>query len=310
MDRGQEELRVLGFFGIFKESFKIVFSWKKIFSQITLALILPFSFIYLFHIQISELLSGKINKARNGVYFWLFEAVYFIFLLILSLVSTSAVVYTIASIYTAKEATFKKVIGVTPRVWKRLMVTFLWIFLVLFVYEVIAAVLFYLWARFCGFSNVGLGIFVVLVILYLIGLIYICVVWQLASVLSVLEDAKGIKATNKSKALLKGKMGVAVGVFLTLTFCLSGVQVLFEMAVVQNWERNKGISIPVAILCLLLLCIVFLFGFVTETVLYFVCKSHHNEDIERSSLADHLEVYHGNYVRLRPKGVQMGEVNV
>jgi hypothetical protein len=51
MEREQEEMQFLGVFGIYKEAYKIIFSWRKIFSQITLALILPLSFILLAHVQ-------------------------------------------------------------------------------------------------------------------------------------------------------------------------------------------------------------------------------------------------------------------
>ncbi|KAJ6774139.1 PROTEIN putative-RELATED [Salix purpurea] len=60
------------------------------------------------------------------------------FLLIFSLLSTAAVVYTIACIYTAREVTFKKVMSVVPKVWKRLMITFLSIFIAVFLYNVVS----------------------------------------------------------------------------------------------------------------------------------------------------------------------------
>ncbi|KAK7828719.1 hypothetical protein CFP56_029993 [Quercus suber] len=69
MDREQEDLQFLGFFGVFKESFKIIFSWRRIFSQITLALILPLSFIFLAHIQISQLLFFKILNDQDTLDF-------------------------------------------------------------------------------------------------------------------------------------------------------------------------------------------------------------------------------------------------
>ncbi|KAE7998344.1 hypothetical protein FH972_002899 [Carpinus fangiana] len=333
MDREQEDMQFLGFFGILKESMKIIFTWKRIFSQITLALILPLSFIFLAHFQISQLLFIKIlnneselEYTRKGsptysklsdtisserAAFWLFKAFYFTFLLILSLLSTSAVVYTIASIYTAKDITFKKVMSVVPRVWKRLMVTFLWSFAVVLLYNFVSATLFYFWARYYGFYKIGIAIFIALVILYVIGFVYISVVWHLASVISVLEDMYGIKAMIKSRKLIKGKMFSAVALFLMITTFFVGVEFLFENLVVLNMgRRNMGISIPIGILCLFLVCTVFLFGLVVQTVIYFVCKSYHHENIDKSSLADHLEVYRGEYVPLKGKDIQLGDVHV
>ncbi|XP_021300664.1 uncharacterized protein LOC110429102 [Herrania umbratica] len=331
MDREQEELQFLGFFGILKESFKIIFSWRKIFSQITLALIFPLSFIFLAHIQISQLLfinilrdQDALNYTRVGssrytklsdilssewTAFWLFKAAYFTFLLILSLLSTSAVVYTIACIYTAKEISFKKVMSVVPKVWKRLVVTFLWSFTIVMVYNVIAAVLLLSSVAFLGLSNVGVVIFVVLFILYLSGFVYITLVWHLASVVSVLEDVYGIKAMIKSKALIKGKIGVAAAMFLLLVLCFLGIQLLFEGGVVFA-PVSTEIKIVIGILCFLLLFKVILFGLVAQTVIYFVCKSYHHENIDKSSLADHLEVYLGEYVPLKAKDVQLEQFHV
>ncbi|KAK9997061.1 hypothetical protein SO802_021747 [Lithocarpus litseifolius] len=332
MDRAQEELQFLGFFGIFKESFKTIFSRRKIFSQITLALILPLSFIYLAQIQISQLLFSKIidhNEALDDTqknstdyeklshrisaewaYFWLFKIAYFTILLILSLLSTSAVVYTIACIYTAKEITFKKVMSVVPKVWKRLMVTFLWSFTILFVYSIVAiAIIIVLLAVFFSNSVIGIVIIIILLILYLMGFVYISIVWQLASVVSVLEGIRGIQAMKKSKTLIKGKMGVAVAFFILLCTCFVGIDLVFEYIVVLENVPDIAIRIVVGILSLLFLFKLILIALVVQTVVYFVCKSYHHQTIDKSALADHLEaVYLGDYVRLR-KDIQLGDTH-
>ncbi|KAJ6908291.1 hypothetical protein NC651_018660 [Populus alba x Populus x berolinensis] len=323
MDREQEELRFLGFFGIFKESFKIVLTWRKIFSQITLALILPLSFIFLAHMQISQLIFFNIpgtpkhdklsdNISAEWTAFWLFKFAYFTFLLILSLLSTSAVVYTIACIYTAKPITFKKIMSVVPKVWKRLMVTFIWSFAVVVLYNIIAAVVFLtLWTQVVFHVNaIGfrIAVLVALIIIYSVGMLYITIVWHLASVVSVLEDVYGIKAMIKSKNLIKGQMGVTVAVFIVVGVCFVGIQLLYEFFVVLN--KPLGVRIGVGIACFFLLCKVMLFDLVIQTVLYFVCKSYHHENINKSSLSDHLEVYLGEYVALKSKDVQMEQLQV
>ncbi|MBA0775534.1 hypothetical protein Gotri_010675, partial [Gossypium trilobum] len=181
MDRGQEEMQFLGLFGIFKESYKIISSWRKLFTNITLALILPLSFIYLVHVQVSSLFSSKLQLDRipsdtadyenssnlishEALYFLLFNFVYFTLFFIFSLLSTAAVVYTIACIYTARELTFKTIISVVPKVWKRLLVTFLSIFVVLFLYLVVAVLVLIIWAVSEGQMHVmGVAVLAVLV---------------------------------------------------------------------------------------------------------------------------------------------------
>ncbi|XP_059630301.1 uncharacterized protein LOC132273352 [Cornus florida] len=136
--REEEEMKSLGLFGICTEAYKIILSGRKIFTQITLALILPLSVIFLAHVQVSELLMSRIIKDYQAVIeqpqagtrgyeklythlisewttFWLFKLSYTIFFLIFSLLSTLAVVYTIACVYTARKVTFKMVMSVVPK---------------------------------------------------------------------------------------------------------------------------------------------------------------------------------------------------
>ncbi|KAJ9166740.1 hypothetical protein P3X46_021446 [Hevea brasiliensis] len=333
MDREQEEMQFLGIFDIYKESYKIIFTWRRIFSQITLSLILPLSFIFLAHIQISELIFSNIiddeiqldhtsagsprNKKLNNLlssewtYFWLFKIAYFTIFLIFSLLSTAAVVYTIACIYTGREVTFAKVMSVVPKVWKRLMVTFLCIFAALFAYNIVAVLLFIAWAFFISETSIGVLTFIGLLILYFVGIVYMSIIWQLSSVVSVLEEACGVKAMVKSRALIKGKMWVTTIIFFKLNVSLFVIQVAFEKLVVHGRSLGMVNRVSYGIICFLLLFKLFLFLLVIQTVIYFVCKSYHHENIDKSALSDHLEVYLlGEYVPLKAKDVQLEQYEV
>ncbi|GMN56415.1 hypothetical protein TIFTF001_025531 [Ficus carica] len=336
MDREQEEMQFLGVCGIYKEAYDIVFSWRKIFSKITLALILPLSLIFLIHKEISNILFRNIiineidlDQTRVGspeydklshlisselITLWLFKIAYFTILLIFSLLSTSAVVYTIACIYTGKEVTFKRVMSVVPKVWKRLMVTFLWTFLAFSAYN-ITAILIIIVATIYAVSstyNVDLMIGIILVIVYLLGFVYLGLVWLLACVVSVLEDIRGIEAMSKSKALIRGKTGVGMLIFSKLAISVLMLQFAFQRLVVNGWSLEVVNRVGYGILCLLVLLKLVLFGLVIQTVLYFVCKSYHHENIDKSALSDHLEVYQllGEYVPLKSKDVQLEQFQV
>ncbi|PIA28524.1 hypothetical protein AQUCO_06900059v1 [Aquilegia coerulea] len=334
MDREPEELQFIGFFGVYKEAYKMVFSWRKIFTQIALGLILPLSFIFLVHIQISQLLFGKIlhneevldyTLPRRPTYrrnsdrlsyewnaFWLFKAVYILFVLILSLLSTSAVVYTIACIYTAKDLTFTKVLSVVPKVWKRLMITFLWNFTVMFVYNfasLVVAVLFVLLAEQIIRGVAGLIIMILLSTTYFIGFVYINVIWHLASVVSVLEDSYGIQAMLKSKELIKGKMGLASTIYISIQFCIILIQVIFEELIVVGDSLTMTTRVGWGIVCFFLLSKLILLDLVVQTIVYYICKSFHHESIDKSCLSGHLEVYLGEYVPLKGRDVQLEQLN-
>ncbi|KAM1105470.1 hypothetical protein ACFX13_002483 [Malus domestica] len=332
MDREQDELQFLGIFGIYKEAYKIVFSRRKIFSQITLALILPLSIVFLAHIALSNIILSKIihnemvldgTSTNNPRYekmsdvissewatYWLFNAAYFTFLLIFSLLSTSAIVYTIACIYTAREITFKKVMSVVPKVWKRVMVTFLCTFMAFFCYNIVALLVLIIWVLSMGISSdASVIIGFLLLIVYFIGFGYLTLIWQLASVVSVLEEARGIKAMAKSKELLKGNMWVATIIYFRLNVLAALLQFGFQQLVVSGRSFSVAERVAYGVICLLLLLKLILFCLVIQTVLYFVCKSHHHENIDKSELSDHLEVYlMGGYMPLSSKDVQFEQV--
>ncbi|XP_027339436.1 uncharacterized protein LOC113853157 [Abrus precatorius] len=331
MDTEQENMQLLGLFGIYNESYKIIFSWSKIFSQITLTLILPLSFIFFIHIQLSEVIFGMIlDDSKNftqtprdtpqyqkliqtissdWAIFFVFKLFYFIFVLIFSLLSTSAVVYTVASVYTGKEITFNKVISVVPKVWKRLMITFLCTIAAFLFYNFMVALVVVIWALTIQEKSGGVAIFVVIMILYLAGFVYLTVVWLSASVVTVLEDSYGFEAMMKSKALIKGNMGLSIIIVLKLYALFFLIHLVFMIVVVNGGkffnlgtvDRTVG-----GILCLLLLSHLFRLKLVIQTVLYFVCKSYHHEIIDKSILSDHLEVYQREYNEpLKAKDVQL-----
>ncbi|RZC66091.1 hypothetical protein C5167_009786 [Papaver somniferum] len=116
MDRKPEELQFLGIFGVFNEAYSITVSWRKIFSQIALAFILPLSVVeIMYHQQDDGLFSFFLPRLTSEwAGFWIFMVIYHLFLHVLSLLSTSAVVYTIACAYTKKEIIFIEVASVVP----------------------------------------------------------------------------------------------------------------------------------------------------------------------------------------------------
>ncbi|XP_022981539.1 uncharacterized protein LOC111480627 isoform X1 [Cucurbita maxima] len=336
MDVEQEEMQFLGTYGIFRETSKLIFTWRRIFSQITLALILPLSFLFLAHMELSNLflrkimhdefildqtrprtesfgkLSGVVSSEK--VYYFLFQVAYLVIFVVLSLLSTAAVVYTVASIYTGRDVTFKPVMSVVPKVWKRLVLTFLCVFISYVGYSiaslfVIISLLFLI--IFIGHIT-GSGVILLVYafqILYLAGAFYLMTIWQLSNVVSVLEDSYGFKAMAKSHALVKGKLGLSVVIILLLSLPLGTVRFMFGHLVVHAAALgvlSKGV---LGILCFSLFFVFYLLKLVTETVLYLVCKSYHHENIDKSALSDHLGEYLlGEYVPLKPKDVQLEKI--
>ncbi|KAF5200399.1 polyadenylate-binding protein 1-B-binding protein [Thalictrum thalictroides] len=222
MDREQEQLQFIGFGGIIKEACKIIYTWRKIFTKITFSFIFPLTIIYLAYPQLDEILCKKIEKheeTKQWVIYICFTIAYLLLVLFLLLLSTSAVVYTIACIYTAKQFTFRKVLSVIPNVWRRFMTTFAYQFLIMLAYNFMALlVLIPVFVIMLAYDFVTLDVFIpllrwmdehklyVLIICafgYSIVFVYMNVIWNLANVVSVLEDFYGFGAIENSKALIK-----------------------------------------------------------------------------------------------------------
>ncbi|KAF2302739.1 hypothetical protein GH714_001935 [Hevea brasiliensis] len=139
-----------------------------------------------------------------------------------SLFSTAAVVFTVASLYTSKPVTFSSTISAIPRVFKRLFITFLWVSLLMLLYNSVILIFLVIFVIAVDTQNVVLLFLslVVIFVFFLVVHVYITALWHLASVVSVLEPIYGIAAMKKSYELLKGRARMAaVLVFGYLAIC-------------------------------------------------------------------------------------------
>ncbi|KAG6516879.1 uncharacterized protein LOC122055308 [Zingiber officinale] len=337
MDREPEELQFLGIVGIYQEAAKILAGGRRLFAQIAGALVLPLSFLFFAHIAISHRLFHSIRRdeyvlddtppgsasessalhrlASDWSAFLLFKGFYLLALLVFALLSTAAVVYSVASIYTARHrdlASFRQVLTVVPRVWRRLISTFLWAFLILFAQHSVAVFFFFSIMLATGDDSAAGPALVIffLIPLYVVTLVYISVVWHLASVISVLEDSRGLEAMRRSRLLIQGKLLISCIIFAKLNLCFWLVEWCFRRLLESRRAHTAGFTWLLALLLLLLLGLVILFALTVQTVIYFVCKSYHHESIDKSSLAGHLEAYLGEYEPLKSQDLQMEQVNV
>lgn len=305
----------MGVADIYREGYKTIYWQGKIFTQITLALILPMCFFFLAQIVASEILYENSTIRKDKIMegtdpteptleyrlpnlsssefktYLLFKAGSIIYLLIVSLLSTSASVYATACIYTNRKVTFKKAMNAYTKVWKKLLLTFFCTCAAYVAYNVLSLVGFISWEIFLNTSIqlrqaigvVGMG---ALMVLYLVGLVYMGIVWQLADTVAILEDVGGFQAMNKSKELTQGKMLMAIPIFFNFNIMVLVVEFVFRKMVVHEMYTGKMERIGHGIICLMLLTMLSLFGRVCETVFYLACKSCHHESINMSTLSD------------------------
>ncbi|VAI76514.1 unnamed protein product [Triticum turgidum subsp. durum] len=270
MECEPEELQFLGPVGIYRESVAILRAHRPLYARIAAAFVLPLSALFLAHITISHALFSTINSDDSAL-------------------ESSAP-------GTASQQRILQRLGAD------------WAALVLFAYHFVFAVVFIalLVAVDNGSTLAGLLAFVVIVA-YLVGLVYLSVVWHLASVVSVLEDYKGFQAMRKSKALIQGKLWTVVIIFVTLNIVFVVVEFAFRAWIVQGARHGLGAGgrLLLGLVILAALCSVVMVALVVQTVVYLVCKSYHHESIDKSNISDHLEVYLGDYVPLKASDVQM-----
>ncbi|KAJ0829214.1 hypothetical protein HanLR1_Chr00c0026g0693781 [Helianthus annuus] len=314
MDRTEDDMKLVGFFGIFKQSFKTIFSSKKIFAQITLAFILPLAIVFIVQMEISHHFFWKIDNntlpydsndsreatALDWLYYALFTIAYYAFLTFFSVLSIAAVVFTIASIYTTREVVFRSVMKVIRKVWKRLLITFVFIYIAQFIYEVIGSIALAIPRVIVDYSGLGGAVvMIIILIFYAYGFLYLSVVCQLASVAAVLENIYGFNALKKGKDLTYGKKKVGMGIAFVLygvLVCLIVVYLLLVEYGHEVYEFALVWRVVIGILCGILLLLLFLMFIVTQTVLYLVCKSYHLEAIDKLSLSTFLGAYTGETV--------------
>ncbi|KAI3925815.1 hypothetical protein MKX01_003374 [Papaver californicum] len=289
--------KYMGFFSIIKEACRISYTWKKIFSQIAIVVLLPLAALYLNEIQIINFIETN-NHSENArrVALGITEFIYALLLLFFTLYSTSIVVYTVACFYTSQDITLKNVSSAFSKVWGRLIVTSLWYLLIMVIY-----------------FGVAIGLLVLIEsttkVIYFIGLIYITIIYNMATVVCVLENDYGRKAFKRSMKLIKCKIWASFFIYLVLDIAFAGILIVYALMVygtrlsvgtkvaIDVYGNKLGLvgKIFVGIGCYLLMAMFLHFYFVIQTVIYFKCKSHHNENISESDVAHHLE---DSYVQL------------
>ncbi|EEF38740.1 uncharacterized protein LOC8289501 [Ricinus communis] len=321
MDLAPEELQFLTIPDILRESISIPKRSPKAFYLITLTLIFPLSFAILAHSlfthpllsQLEDHPSADPSQTRHEwTLLLIFQFCYLIFLFAFSLLSTAAVVFTVASLYTSKPVSFSSTISAIPKVFKRLFVTFLWVSLLMVLYNSVFLVFLVILVIAIDAQNPLLVIFSLLVIflLFLVVHVYITALWHLASVVSVLEPLYGVAAMKKSYELLKGRIRVAVIlVFGYLAICgvIGGI---FGSVVVHGGD-SYGVFTRIVVGGFLVgvLVIINLVGLLVQSVFYYVCKSYHHQGIDKIALHEHLGGYLGEYVPLK-SNIQMENLDV
>jgi hypothetical protein len=207
---------------------------------------------------------------------------------------------------------FSSTISAIPKVFKRLFITFLWVTLIMIVYNFVFVLSLVLMVIALDTDNSFLLFLsvVVILLLFLVAHVYITALWHLASVVSVLEPIYGFAAMKKSYELLKGRVRYAAVLVCGYLVICGAIGGLFSVVVVHGGDSYGVFSrIVIGGFLVGVLVIVNLVGLLVQSVFYYVCKSYHHQGIDKSALHDHLGGYLGEYVPLK-SSIQMENLDV
>ncbi|KAI3855234.1 hypothetical protein MKX03_026092 [Papaver bracteatum] len=284
-----KDLKFLDALQIIGEAMKIpAKSPSPLFLISTITLILPLSFI--------QLLS-KISFSYFSLTFYPPESihefvVYNLSLFLLSLLSISAIVFTVASLYASKSVSFISTLFAFPRIFEHLMITLFYALLLKVVayYLVVFTPLYVsvFWFKIdegdlLSFTFLGAVLWSFLILL---GIIYVLVhfyaiaLWHLASVISVVEpNVYGLAAIKKISLEL-------VDLYFAATWIIGRVFGYAMQLPVHFMDKFF-----LGLMCLFMLVAVNLTALLVQSVFFFACKSHHNQVVDKKVLYDHLGGY-------------------
>ncbi|KAI3927727.1 hypothetical protein MKW92_006271 [Papaver armeniacum] len=202
-------------------------------------------------------------------------------------------IFTIASFYVCKPVSCVTTIFAIPRLSKRILITFLYASpLMIFAYLSNLANI-YLFVNVIAKMNDANAIAVVFAIIY--GLfvayidVYITVLWNLANVIAVLEPRIHAFSTMKmSIQLLRGNPYDDAFHSVSLYLIVSLVILFIENLAVFIDYDNYIIARILLAFCVIIMAGVNFVGLIGQSVLYYACKTYHNQVIDKEVLYAHL----------------------
>ncbi|KAI3862006.1 hypothetical protein MKX03_022108 [Papaver bracteatum] len=217
------------------------------------------------------------------------EFFYFLSLFLFSLFSTSAIAFTVASLYASKYISFVSTLFAIPRISKHLIITFFYSLLLI----IINVFAFFIPASILGALlniNEGAlrwGFIIIFAIIHNLVHLYVTALWHLASAVSVLEpNVYGLAAMKKSKQLLQGK--TIIGMELVYLYITATWVIGLLLGYAMQFPIHFMVKILLGSLCLFMLVAVNLMGLLVQNVFFFACKAHHKEVVDKNVLFDHL----------------------
>lgn len=311
-----EGFPVLDVLEVMKESMRLMRKRSPLFMSLASVLLVPLSFIVLSHILVTHSLMNRLAvqieaicqrtsfsvPPRDEFLFHtlaeliLSAIVYFPLAICLDLPAKVAISYTVVSAYAGRKLSLSRAVSVVPRLWKRLIATYLWCCLVgvgalvaLITLLGVAAVI----INFLGLDNAVLLVSdLLLATVFCVVLALIVVVSNLAVTATILEDIVGYAALSRAIQLIQGRTRVAVGLLLVTATGLLGIELLYQSHILGNSDQpfqDLSSILWEGPLLVFMYSVIHTFDCIMATVFYFTCKAFRFEGFDRYAAIEHLE---------------------
>ncbi|KAI3922967.1 hypothetical protein MKW92_006744 [Papaver armeniacum] len=236
----------------------------------TITLILPLSLIQLLcKISFSDIVPTLYPESIH-------EFVYSLSFFLLFLLSTSVILFTVASLYASKSDSFISTLFAIPRIFKHLLITFLYALLLKSAtYYLILFIPMYVFdslnvnerAQWWG----AVGFLIIIAIIYFVVHLYVMALWYLASVMSVVEPNVILIAFQLAN------------LYFAATWFIGKV-----FGYVIQSPDHFMVKLLLGLACLFWLVSVNLTSLLVQSVFFLACKSHHNQVVSKKVLCHHL----------------------
>lgn len=304
---------LLGFVEIVKETYKIFSNNGKLVPFITLLYLLLHSVIFLSNffsikpflkdltirlLSFLLVLNSPTSSSSDFTKFFsvmkedggIVAGLEFVFLFSTSLASlffTAATIIASAATFDGKGLYLKDLLSKVWKSWKRAFVTVFYITLLDLGYYIFVLSFMIPVVLIMGIEYIKSATYITVVVAS-ISYGYLSIVWNLAIVVSVLEEKCGIESLGKAGRLVNGMK--LEGFLLNLVFGILYYSALRFYKIMINGNKSEAVIVVVALLCFDFLRLVKMFSTVAYTVLYRKCQKSHGEEIELQEGDEYVKV--------------------
>lgn len=222
----------------------------------------------------------------------------FPFLVTLWLFAKAAIVHSVARSYAGKKLTIAKLLTMIRRIWKRVILTYFWVciaivgciaaFLLLLVILVNVLVSTGICSSCAIYAVFGLGV------IFSVLFAHTLIICNLANVISIFEDCRGMAALFRSMYLIKGRTQVGLMIFLGTSIGTAFVESLYEHRVKALNYGDVYSRIWEGPLLVIMYTFVVLIDAMMSCIFYFTCKCSSSESFDSHSLLEHSSSFSGS----------------